>query len=261
MWRTYGRTDRGRPCARDACASKKEQMNEFEMWFCSPSHSNWIFCHSSHILLVSPEKEFPKQRFNHRPICFSNLKIMHKFGLKLHSIMRCMSLTRCQAEHEHKDQHFNRGISIHKNWQRPLLWMSVCLSVFLCVSLRCLFLCSAVPVWVPWYIYLSKVSGCLCVSVGLSVRGVSLCVFPSARPFLLPPNISPLFHTLTTGGYFRPVMVHSTTPAFMLLLNKRTSHLKENNCPLVCPTLASPHFWGANIHKWWMLINYDLVYN
>lgn len=221
------------------------------MWFCSPSHSNWIFCHSSHILLVSPEKEFPKQRFNHRPICFSNLKIMHKFGLKLHSIMRCMSLTRCQAEHEHKDQHFNRGISIHKNWQRPLLWMSVCLSVFLCVSLRCLFLCSAVPVWVPWYIYLSKVSGCLCVSVGLSVRGVSLCVFPSARPFLLPPNISPLFHTLTTGGYFRPVMVRGIVQRGIHVSQLKSFTLGGNNW-LGCHRLRHQFSKAANVHKGWM---------
>ena len=129
--------------------------------------------------------------------------------------------------------------------------MSVCLSVFLCVSLRCLFLCSAVPVWVPWYIYLSKVSGCLCVSVGLSVRGVSLCVFPSARPFLLPPNISPLFHTLTTGGYFRPVMVRGIVQRGIHVSQLKSFTLGGNNW-LGCHRLRHQFSKAANVHKGWM---------
>ena len=95
------------------------------------------------------------------------------------------------------------------------LSLCLCVRVCMCSACFCLFVCApaSLSASVRLLVCLSVclfvcLSGCLFVC--LSVR---LLVWP---PFLLPPNISPLFHPLTTGGYFRPVMVHSTT-AFMLL--------------------------------------------
>ena len=97
---------------------------------------------------------------------------------------------------------------------------------------------SNVPVW--YAVRPCRLSGCVCSLIfmpGCLCDGVlmSVCLFMCLS--FLPPNILPLFHTLTTGGYFRPVMVHSTT-AFMFRQEFHTWGRKENNC-LCCDCVTA----------------------
>ena len=110
------------------------------------------------------------------------------------------------------------------NWPTHLCYFFTCPCLMWCTTPFSLVL---VCVFIEFCVWLSLYP---CDGVSMSV-----CLFMCLS--FLPRNILPLFHTLTTGGYFRPVMVHSTT-AFMFRQEFHTWGRKGNNC-LCCDCVTA----------------------